>query len=162
MSDMLMKMPNPFEPKKKNRWQLKFPSELGIHEFYMMSAARPKLTQEAVEIPYLNTSTWVLGRSVWEPITVVLRDAIGPSAAQAVMEWERMHFESTNGRQGYAAGYKRTVEIVMLDPAGVGIEKWLLEGVMITNLDFGDLAMDDDGIATISMDLRYDRADLVY
>jgi hypothetical protein len=162
MSDMLMPMPVPFEPKKKNRWQFRFPSDLGIHEFNVISASRPKLNQEAVEIPYLNTSTWVLGRSIWEPITVVLRDAIGPSTAQAVMEWERMHFESTNGRQGYAAGYKRDVELEMLGPAGVAVEGWILEGTMITSLDFGDLSMDDDGLATISMDLRFDRADLLY
>jgi hypothetical protein len=46
---------------------------------------------------------------------VVFRDPIGPSATQAIMEWVRLHSESITGRQGYAAGYKRPVELEMLD-----------------------------------------------
>jgi hypothetical protein len=64
---------------------------------------------------------------------VVFRDPIGPSATQAIMEWVRLHSEST-GRQGYAAGYKRPVELEMLDPTGVVVEKWLLDGTMLTKL----------------------------
>jgi hypothetical protein len=39
------------------------------------------------------------------------------------MEWVRLHSESISGRQGYAAGYKRPVELEMFDPTGVVIEK---------------------------------------
>ena len=50
----------------------------------------------------------------------------------------------------------------MLDPTGVVIEKWVLQGTMLTNVQFGDLAMDDDSIADITADLRFDRAILVF
>jgi hypothetical protein len=162
MADLLMKMPVPYEPKRKNRWLLRFPADLGIQEWWLQSAARPTITQNEVEIPFLNTSTWVIGRFVWEPISVTFRDPIGPSAAQAVMEWVRLHSESVTGRQGYAAGYKKEVEIEMLDPSGVVIEKWVLQGSMATTVNFGDLAMDDDSIADITLDLRFDRALLVF
>ena len=78
------------------------------------------------------------------------------------MEWVRLHSESVTGRQGYAAGYKKDVEIEMLDPTGVVVEKWVLQGTMATNVGFGDLAMDDDSLADISIDLRFDRAILVF
>jgi hypothetical protein len=39
--------------------------------------------------------------------------------ASQFMEWVRLHSESITGRQGYAAGYKRPVELEMLDPTGV-------------------------------------------
>jgi hypothetical protein len=162
MSDMLSKMPLPFEPKKKNRWLLRFPSDVGIQEFSLMSAARPKYTAESIEIPFLNTKTYVQGSFKWEPIQVVLRDAIGPSTTQAVMEWIRLHSETATGRQGYAVGYKKNIEVEMLDPAGVCIEKWVLEGTWITNADFGDLDMSDDAIATITLDLQFDRAIHLY
>lgn len=162
MADLLMKMPVPYEPKKKNRWLIRFPSDLGIQEWWLQSASRPSITQNEVEIPFLNTSTWVIGRFTWEPITVTFRDPIGPSAAQAIMEWVRLHSESVTGRQGYAAGYKKDVEVEMLDPTGVVIEKWVLQGTMLTNVQFGDLAFDDDSIADISADLRFDRAILVF
>tara|TARA_R110000824_G_scaffold106610_19_gene252163 strand:+ start:2402 stop:2890 length:489 start_codon:yes stop_codon:yes gene_type:complete len=162
MSDLLMKMPVPYEPKKKNRWLMRFPAELGIQQWWLQSASRPSIEQNEVEIPFLNTSTWVLGRFTWNSIEVVMRDAIGPSTAQAIMEWVRLGSESVTGRQGYAAGYKKDIEIEMLDPTGVVIEKWQLQGTMITNVNFGDLAMDDDGIADITSTLRFDRAILIF
>ena len=90
MADLLMKMPFQYEPKKKNRWLLRFPAELGIQEWWLASASRPSITQNEVEIPFLNTSTWVIGRFTWESISVTFRDPIGPSAAQAIMEWVRL------------------------------------------------------------------------
>lgn len=162
MSDLLQKMPITYEPKRKNRWLFRFPDELGIQEWWLASGARPSIEQNEVEIPFLNTSTWVIGRFVWAPIDLVLRDPIGPSASQAVMEWVRLHSESITGRQGYAAGYKKLVEVEMLDPTGVVVEKWQLVGTMATTVNFGSLAMDDDALADITMSLRFDRAILVF
>ena len=162
MADLLMKMPVPYEPKRKNRWLLRFPADLGIQEWWLSSASRPSINQSDVEIQFLNTSTWVIGRFIWEPINVVFRDPIGPSAAQAIMEWVRLQSESITGRQGYAAGYKKDVELDMLDPNGVVIEKWVLQGAMLTTVNFGDLSMDDDSIADIAADIRFDRAILLF
>lgn len=162
MSDLLNKMPVPYEPKRKNRWLFRFPSDLGIQEFWLVSAARPTITIADVEIPLLNTSTYVAGRFNWETIDVTLRDGIGPSTAQAIMEWVRLCAESVTGRMGYAAGYKKNVEIEMLDPTGVVVEKWVLEGTFITSANFGDLAMDDDSLAEVQITLRPDRAILIF
>jgi hypothetical protein len=162
MSDLLQKMPITYEPKRKNRWLFRFPAELGIQEWWLSSGARPTIEQNETEIQFLNTSTWVIGRFTWASIDLVLRDPIGPSAAQAIMEWVRLHSESITGRQGYAAGYKKNVEVEMLDPTGVVIEKWQLQGTMLTTVNFGDLSMDDDGIADITATLRFDRAILVF
>ena len=87
---------------------------------------------------------------------------VGPSASQAIMEWVRLGSESVTGRQGYAAGYKKDVELEMLDPTGVVVEKWVLQGTMLTTVNFGDLSMDDDSIADITADLRFDRAILLF
>ena len=162
MSDLLMKMPLQYEPLRKNRWLFRFPSDLGIMEWFCESAKRPSIQQKDVEIPFLNTSTWVVGRYTWDTIQVTLRDPIGPSASQAVMEWVRLHSESVTGRQGYAAGYKRDVEIEMLDQTGVVVQKWILKNTMCTNVDFGDLNYSQDDLSTITMTLRFDYAILCY
>lgn len=162
MSDLLLKMPLNYEPLRKNRWLFRFPSDLGINEWWLSSAARPSINQNETEIQFLNTSTWVVGRYTWDTIEITLRDPIGPSASQAIMEWVRLHSESVTGRQGYAAGYKRDVEIEMLDPTGVTVSKWILKNVMLTNCNFGDLSYDSDDIASISCTLRYDYAILAY
>jgi hypothetical protein len=162
MANLLMKMPVPYEPKKKNRFILRFPTALGINEWFVQTAARPKITIDEVEIPFLNTSTWVAGRFKWETISVKLRDPIGPSAAQAIMEWIRLCAESVTGRMGYAAGYKKDVELELLDPTGVVVEKWILQQTFITSGDFGTLDYSVGDLADIDITLRFDRAILVF
>ena len=162
MADLLMKMPVPFEPKRQNRFIIRFDSSLGINEWYVESAARPSLTVNATEIQFLNTSTYVAGRFTWGTINVKFRDPIGPSAAQALMEWVRLCAESVTGRMGYAAGYKRDVDLEMLDPTGVVVEKWLIEGCFLTSVNFDSLGYASDTLASISASLQMDRCVLVY
>ena len=162
MADLLMKMPIPYEPKRQNRFILRFPSSLGINEWFVESTARPKLKIASVAIPFLNTETYVAGRFNWEELSVKFRDPIGPSASQAVMEWIRLCAESVTGRMGYAAGYKKNVDLEMLDPTGVVVEKWILEGAWLTGYDGGALSYDSDKIVGISSSIRMDRCILVY
>ena len=162
MADLLMKMPIPYEPKRENRWILRFPSSLGINEWYVESTARPSLTIASTEIPFLNTSTYVAGKFTWGELAVVFRDPIGPSASQALMEWIRLCAESVTGRMGYAAGYKKNVDLEMLDPTGVVVEKWILEGAFLTKYDGGALTYASDGLAKVTSSMRMDRCILVY
>ena len=162
MADLLMKMPIPYEPKRQNRFILRFPSSLGINEWFVESTARPHITIVATEIPFLNTSTYVAGRFNWQTIPVKFRDPIGPSAAQALMEWVRLHAESVTGRMGYAAGYKKDIDLEMLDPTGVVVEKWILEGTMITKTAWSEVNYGTDTLATLDATLQMDRCILVY
>jgi hypothetical protein len=162
MADLLMKMPIPYEPKRNNRFILRFPSTLGINEWFVESVGRPHITIGEVNIPFLNTETYVAGRFTWAALTATFRDPIGPSASQALMEWVRLCAESVTGRMGYAAGYKKNVDLEMLDPTGVVVEKWILEGTFLSDVNFNNLSYTDDKLATITAKLRMDRCILVY
>lgn len=162
MSDLLLKMPIQYEPLRKNRWVVRFPSDLGISEWMLSSAARPKINQNSQEIQFLNTSTWVAGRYTWETMQFTFRDPISPSASQALMEWVRLCSESVTGRQGYAAGYKRDIELEMLDPTGVCVQKWILVNAWLSSVDFGQLQYSDDGLAEITATVVIDYAILCY
>lgn len=156
MSDLLIKAPIEYEPLRKNRFLLRFPSDLGIQTWWVSNASRPTITMQETEIPFINTSTWVVGRYVWEQISVTLRDPIGPSASQAAMEWIRLASESVTGRQGYAVAYKRDLILEMLDPTGTTVSQWILKNVMPVVANFGELSYDDDSLATIELTLRPD------
>ena len=162
MADLLMKMPIPYEPKRKNRFIMTFDSSLGINSWYVESTSRPQVSINPVEVPFLNTSTYVAGRFTWSTLNVTFRDPIGPSASQALMEWVRLHAESVTGRMGYAAGYKKDIDLEMLDPTGVAVEKWILQGTFLTNVDFDSLGYGEDGLITVKATLRPDRCILVY
>ena len=161
MADLLMKMPIPYEPKRNNRFIMRFPSSLGINEWFVETSKRPSLKINSTAIPFLNTSTYVAGRFEWQEIGVTFRDPIGPSASQALMEWVRLCAESVTGRMGYAAGYKKNIDLEMLDPTGVVVEKWILEGTWLSDVNFDNLAYNSDAIASISATLRPDRCILV-
>ena len=162
MSDLLIKMPLNYEPLRKNRFLLRFPSDLGIQEWWVKSAKRPSIKQNDVSIDFLNTKTHVVGRYEWESIQVTFRDPIGPSASQAIMEWVRLSSESVTGRQGYAASYKRDVELEMLDPTGVVVQKWILKNVMLQDVSFGDLDYGSDDLQEITATLVMDYAILAF
>lgn len=156
MSDLLMRMPLEYEPLRKNRFLIRFPSDLGIQSWWVASASRPSITQNGVEIPFLNTSTWVVGRYTWDEINLTLRDPIGPSASQATMEWIRLASESVTGRQGYAVSYKRDLILEMLDPTGVVISQWICKNCIPLTWKGGDLDYSSDDLSTIEITLRPD------
>lgn len=162
MSDMLLKMPLVYEPLRQNRWVMRFPADLGIQEWTLSSAQRPHMTNDAKEIPFMNTQTYVAGKYKWDPISVKFKDPIGPSTTQAVMEWMRLISESVTGRQGYAAGYKRDVELEILDPTGVVVQKWILKNAFPTDANFGSLDYGSDDLLDVEVSLQIDYAILCY
>lgn len=162
MSDLLNRMPLEYEPLRNNRFLLRFPSDLGIQEMWVASTSRPTISMNETEIQFLNTSTWVVGRYVWEQLTVTLRDPIGPSASQAIMEWVRLHSESATGRQGYALAYKRDLVLQMLDPTGTAVSQWIIKNAMIVSASGGDLSYDDDALSTWTITVRPDYCILSY
>ena len=154
MNDLLLRMPVEYEPLRKNRFHMRFPSDLGIQEWWVSSAARPNMKIGSTEIPFLNTATYVAGRYNWESVNITLRDPIGPSASQAVMEWVRLHAESATGRMGYAVAYKRDIIIEMLDPTGTAISQWILKNCQITDVNNGELDYSSDDLATIQLTIQ--------
>ena len=160
--DLLLQSPIVYEPLRKNRFVFRFPSDVGISEWMVKSGNRPSINQKEVEIPFLNTSTWVVGRYTWDSLQVTFRSMIAPSSDQALMEWIRLCSESVTGRQGYAAGYKRDVELQMLDPTGVAVQLWILKNAWISQCNFGSLDYNDDELADATATIRMDYAVLSY
>lgn len=152
--DVTSMLPNAFEPKRKNRFVLMIE---GIDAFLIKTAARPTVTTEEVEMPFINSRRYLAGKTTYGDVNVTLQDAIAPSGAQQVMEWIRLHYESVSGRAGYADFYKRDVQIKMLDPVGTVIELWDGKGVWIKESNFGDLSYEEHGATEIALVLRADQ-----
>lgn len=153
--DVTSMLPNQFEPKRKNRWILAIE---GVDAFLLKTAARPTVTTEEVEIPWINSTRYVAGKTKFSPIPVTMHDPIAPSGAQQMTEWLRLVFESVSGRAGYADFYKRNLQLKILDPVGTVIELWDLVGVFPTEINFGDLTYEDGTPVEISCTLRFDNA----
>ncbi len=157
--DVTSMLPNQFEPKKKNRWVLMIE---GVDAYIIKTAARPQMTTDAIEVPFINSRRYLAGLTKFGTMAVTLHDPIAPSGAQQVMEWIRLHFESVSGRSGYADFYKRDIQLKLLDPVGTVVELWDIKGALITEANFGELTYENGELAEISLTLQVDNAILQF
>ena len=149
----------PFEPKLKNRYVMSID---GIPAYLIKTASRPTIGFEEVELNHLNVKRYVKGKATWETIEFTLYDPVVPSAAQAVMEWVRLHHESVTGRDGYSDFYKKDIDVQILGPVGDIVEQWKLKGTWIQAANFNDLDFSVSDPVEIEVTLRYDYAILEF
>lgn len=159
---MFSNIPNEFEPIRKDLFSLEFPVDMNIPEQFIVSGARPKVNNPRQEVPFKNLTTYYKGKTSFDEITYVFRDAIGPSVYQKLHQWQREHTDFVTGRGGYAATYKKTLTLNMEDPTGAVIQRFTLFGCFLTGLDGGDVDMTDDGIAQVSITISYDSYELEF
>lgn len=156
--DMKRPIPIDIEPKRKNRFVVEFPEDMGFAQWMCQAANRPNMRIEETELPYMNISTWIAGRAVWETIDIRFIDPIGPSAGAAVYSWVQQCVDHGTGQMGYATQYKKNIVLKLLDPSGIPVEKWVLYGAFITSANWGDLDMSSSDLADVSVTIRFDRA----
>jgi len=156
VTDML---PTKFEPLQKRRFV--FAIE-GIDSFLIKSGKRPSTSTSTIEVPWINSTRYLAGKTKFESIDVTLHDPIAPSGAQQVMEWVRSCFESVSGRGGYADFYKRDIVIKVLDPVLNVINRWEIRGAFITSANFGEFAHESAEMQEITLTLEYDIAYAVF
>ena len=153
---MFRPVPIEQEPKRKNRFVLEFPSELGIESYLVQTASKPHIEINSVPVEYMNTTFYVAGKYKWSSMDIKFIDVIGPSTTQKIMEWIRLHAESATGRMGYAVGYKKNLVLKALDPTGAEVEKWTLVGCFITDGNFGEFDYSSDDLADVAITIQPD------
>ena len=150
----------PFEPKQSNRFYI---STLeGVPGYLVKGVSAISLSQTAVALNHINIQRYVKGKTIWQPITFTLYEAITPSGGQAVMEWVRLGHESVTGRDGYSDFYKKDIVFNTLGPVGDKVEEWTLKGAFISAATFGDMDWATEDPVNIELTLKYDYAILQF
>jgi hypothetical protein len=135
-------MPVPYEPKRKNRWLLRFEEGLKIQEWVMLKASRPKLTK---------TKWWNFWSKInVEPITIIMTDPIGLMSTSGNLHKMFVNDKVVN------------FDLEMLDPLGVSIEKWECKDCKIISVDFGNLDYSEGGLVTCEVKLKPKTVDFIY
>ena len=74
-------IPQKFEPKRKNRWVLMIE---GIDAYIIKTSARPTVTTEEVEVPFINSRRYLAGKTTFGTMAVTSHDPIAPSGPAGV------------------------------------------------------------------------------
>jgi len=155
------------EPKRKNRWILKFdrvPNKTGAATedlaIDILTASRPSISFDPIEIHRINEKFNFAGTPSWEAMTCSFYDFDKgtDSATQVLYSWLTSIYNPLTGGQGYAIVYKTNATLVMLGPDGKIIEVWDLFGAFPTLVNFQDLSYDGADAAMVECSFKYDYA----
>lgn len=153
------------EPKRKNRWILKFDNvplansnateALAID---IMQASRPSVSFDPIEVHRLNERFWFASKPNFEPINCLFYDFDKGknSAAQILYAWSTSIYNPLTGGMGYAVTYKTNATLVMLGPDGTIIEVWDLFGAFPENVNYQDLTYEGTDAQQVEASIRFD------
>jgi len=151
--------------KRKHRYLFYIPGVVddGIGALPPASAARPSLSFEEMSVPHLTETIFFPSRPTWQTFQLSLYDV---KASSPVWNWVLQLYNPYQG--GYQTSnvsggldynrYKKTCLLSMLDGCGNTIESWLYENAWCTSANFNSLSNEDQGVCTVDITLRYDRA----
>jgi hypothetical protein len=128
-----------------------------------VSVSRPSLTHDEITIDAYNSKVYVAGKHTWEPITLTLRDDINNTVSKHVAS--QLQKQLSHGLQSApVAGrdYKFGMVIEQLDGSQPGevLETWSLAGCFIQNVNYGENNYATSDVMTITLQIRYDNADI--
>jgi hypothetical protein len=153
--DVGQMLPTKFQPKLSNQFLLNIE---GIDNFLVKSCSRPNQTVEPIELPWMNSTRKIAGKTKWEDMSVALHDSIAPSTMQQVLAWHRLQHESISGRNGYPDFYKRDIQLLEIDPVGNVIGQWDIKGAFITGMAGGEYAYENSTPVEVTLTIAFDNA----
>ncbi len=142
-----------YELKKQNRFMVTYPEHFKIPEWVTFETSRPSMKLVTKKIFGFE----LVKNFKWDDLVIKLRDPIGPSTAQSLMEL--IHPDLKNKRK---VKEKFSLVVDMLDPTGVVIEKWQLDNCEFKSIDFGKLSYENDDVVTCTLTIKLKDVILLY
>jgi hypothetical protein len=137
LSSLLRGTPVNYQPLSTNRFYVEFPTELNLEGIWVQSFGELDLDIKHLEIPYMNSVSYMATNFKWNPIPIEFIDVISPSSSLKIMEWIRLHCETYTGRMGYDFMMKKDLYFNRVDGVGLVVQKWLIKEASITKAQMG-------------------------
>lgn len=151
-----------YEPQRQNngvfRVQLGDADQSALISLASESFNLPTETSGVVEMHWLNESRKVAGKTVFEDITLTLKDFVDVNTHQACLGWRREVYNPVNGAVGLAANYKKQATVEVFAPNGGLMRRWLLIGCWPMSLNAGSVDHSSEDYNRIEMSLSVDKA----
>ncbi len=141
-------IPIPYEPKRNNRFRITLPEIFELEPWLIKSASRPKIS--------LNETGYDV-----KPFWIKFNDPIGPSTTQKLWEISLGLTQDVEYLEDIREnGFEMVLE--MLDPVGTVVERWVMSGVRILDMDFGDLDYTVDELSECGMRVKPENISLIF
>ena len=162
------------QPKAKNRWRAIFnglggvsgsnagiPNDLSLQ---CITATRPSLSWEEVQLDRYNARVYVLGKHTFEPATLTIEDDITNRATHAIQSQLELQ-QRLIGASGpwlnaapTAFSYKFAMQLEMLDGNEAVTESWIYEGCALQAVNWGEMDYATGEKVVIDITVRFDHA----
>ncbi len=166
------------DPKRKFRWYLTFTSPQDPGNTLYLAAKtidKPKFEISNTQHQFINHQFNFPGRLKWEPLAATFVD-LASSPAEGGSDIGRI-ISGMIDASGYrvpegnpdnckfsitkdqaVAAFGSNFEIIQMDGDNKVVEKWKLANPWISQVQYGDLSYEDDGLVEISVTIVYDWA----
>tara|TARA_B100000902_G_scaffold389017_1_gene435521 strand:- start:625 stop:1212 length:588 start_codon:yes stop_codon:yes gene_type:complete len=154
------------DPKRAFRFMVTIGGMENGATWYAKAVTKPSITIEEASHTFLNHKFHYPGRTTWSEVTVTLVDPVSPDAAAntaAILTAsgysppKNVDDVTTMSKQA-AVKALSGVSIKQIDSTGGMLEKWTLWNAFLTEVTYGDLSYEEDGLTEVTLKLRYDWA----
>lgn len=147
-----------YEPQKQFAFSVSFTNLDSSVELAVQSANLPVITNEPIEVPFMNETRRVAGKIMVEAGELTIRDYVDPDIAAKVEDWRGMVSDVKAGKIFYASAYKCDGTLQCYDGEGGVTKQWRLVGCWPSNVNFGQLDYSTSDQVQITMTVQYDKA----
>lgn len=157
-----------FHPQHKNKWAVDFlnmPGNAYPLKLQAITADRPKMEFEKIQLDRYNTRAYVAGKYTFQPISITFESDLGGlvvAAVQAQLERQQLIIGPGSAPRLPTAvagqDYKFSIRMTMLDGDLVPLEIWKIDGCYLENVDWGDLDYAASETVKIVTTISYDHA----
>jgi hypothetical protein len=117
----------------------------------------PKVSNEVIEVGYLNSKSKFAGQAVVDSIQVEYRDYVSVGVARVLQNWRNAVHDPQTGRVGLPSNYKRSGTIELYASDSSVLRQFKLEGIFPSSFGMTDFDHDSSDQARIQIELSVDR-----
>lgn len=153
-----------WEIQRRNNFEISIEGVGESGRLLTLSVAAGSLPSEhsgVIEIQYGNSVTKVAGTYSIDAGSLTVRDVIQKDVEQMIDQWRSTVYDKDTDGVGFAANYKKQARITQFAPDGSYERIWKVEGVWPSDVNYGQVAQDDNTLKTIEVTLQYDKARIV-
>ena len=159
------------EPKRKYRFTVEITGMNNVPVLWFAKGVnKPEITVESTEHKYLNHKFHYPGTVSWNDVSLTLVDPVSPDAASITAKMlvdsgyagpsQLKGSDPKTNSKAQSTNAVGQVIITVIDSEGNPVETWKLKNAFIIKVGYGDLAYGDDELSEITIDFKYDWAEL--